>query len=53
MVKQDLYKKMTLKQLLLTLSAIRVQEINGVKIQSPLTRQQQDIYKALGVKVPV
>ncbi len=53
MVEQDLYQKMTLRQLLLTLSTIRVQEINGVKIQSPLTKQQRDIYKALGFRVPV
>lgn len=52
MVEQDLYQKMTLRQLLLTLSTIRVQEINGVKIQSPLTKQQRDIYKSLGFKVP-
>lgn len=53
MVEKDLYRKMTLRQLLLTLSTIRVQEIKGVKIQSPLTRQQKDIYKALGIKEPV
>ena len=53
MVEHELYQKMTLRQLLLTLSTLRVQEINGVKIQSPLTRQQREIYKVLGVKEPV
>ncbi len=53
MVEKKLYQKMSLRQLLISLSTIRVQEINGVKIQSPLTKQQRDIFQALGFKEPV
>jgi len=50
---QGLYKKMTMKKLLMTLSKLRVQEINGTRILFPLTREQKGIYKAFGVDEPV
>jgi len=50
---QGLYKKMTVKKLLMTLSKLRVQEINGTRILFPLTREQKGIYKAFSVDEPV
>jgi transposase len=48
-----LYKIMTMKKLLITLSKLRVQEINGTRILFPLTKDQKVIYKAFGVDEPV
>ena len=50
---QGLYHKMTMKKLLMTLSKLRVQEINGTRILFPLTKEQKGIYKAFGVDEPV
>ena len=48
MLDQNLYKNMTMKSLLMTLSKLRVQHINGVRILFPLTKQQKSIFKAFG-----
>ena len=53
MLDNGLYKKMTMKKLLMTLSKLRVQEINGTRILFPLTKEQKDIYKAFNVADPV
>jgi transposase len=53
MLDQELYKKMTTKKLLVTLSKLRVQKINGTRILFPLTKEQKSIYKAFGVEEPV
>jgi len=53
MLKEELYQKMTMRQLLLTLSKLRVQEINGTKIQFPITKQQREIFKAFGIEEPM
>ena len=53
MLDNGLYKKMTMKKLLMTLSKLRVQEINGTRILFPLTKEQKDIYKAFNVAEPV
>ena len=53
MLDHGLYKKMTMKKLLMTLSKLRVQEINGTRILFPLTKEQKGIYKAFGVDEPV
>lgn len=53
MLDQDLYKKVTMKKLLLILSKLRVQLINGQRILFPLTKEQKAIYKAFAVKEPV
>ena len=53
MTKNDLYKKMTMKQLLHRLSKLRVQEIAGQRIMFPVTKAQREIYEAFGVDVPV
>jgi transposase len=53
MLDQNLYKNMTMKSLLMTLSKLRVQHINDVRILFPLTKQQKSIFKAFGVDQPV
>jgi len=53
MLDQNLYKNMTMKNLLIILSKLRVQHINGVRILFPLTKQQKSIFKAFGVDQPV
>ncbi|CEJ07921.1 Hypothetical protein DEACI_2393 [Acididesulfobacillus acetoxydans] len=53
MLEKDLYKKMTMKKLLITLSKLRIQVVNGTRILFPLTKNQSTIYKAFNVKEPV
>lgn len=53
MLDQALYKKMTLKKLLMTLAKLRVQTINGTRILFPLTKEQKNIFKAFGVDEPI
>lgn len=53
MLDKDLYKRMTMKKLLLTLSKLRVQHIHGQRILFPLTKEQKTIYKAFAVEDPV
>ena len=53
MLDKELYKSMTMKKLLLLLSKLRVQHINGQRILFPLTKEQKTIYKAFAVKDPV
>ena len=53
MLNKRLYKNMTVKKLLLILSKLRVQHINGQRILFPLTKEQKTIYKAFGVQEPL
>ena len=53
MTENDLYDKMTMKQLLRTLSKQRVQIIDGERILYPATKAQKEIYKAFGIDPPV
>ncbi|RIV18569.1 hypothetical protein D2Q93_13870 [Alicyclobacillaceae bacterium I2511] len=53
MLDQGLYKGMTMKKLLLILSKLRVQHMNGQHILFPLTKEQKAIYKAFAIKEPV
>lgn len=53
MAETGLYKKMTMRKLLMTLSKLRVQEINGTRILFPLTKDQKTIYNAFQVDDPV
>jgi hypothetical protein len=52
MLEKDLYMKMTMKKLLMTISKLRIQEINSTRILFPLTKEQKSIYKAFGVAEP-
>ncbi|MEW6616798.1 MAG: IS1634 family transposase [Thermodesulfobacteriota bacterium] len=53
MLEKDLYKKLTMKKLLMTLSKLRVQVVNGTRILFPLTKDQKVIYKAFKINEPV
>jgi transposase len=53
MLDKGLYKQMTMKKLLMTLTKLRIQEINGARILFPLTKVQKEIYKAFGIEEPV
>jgi transposase len=47
-----LYKAWTMKEMLQKLTKLRIQTINGVDILYSATKEQQDIYKAFGLKSP-
>ena len=53
MADNGLYTHMTMKRLLLTLSKVKVQKINGVRVLFPLTKEQRSIYEVFKVIVPV
>ena len=53
MLEKDLYKKMTMKKLLMVLSKLRVQIVNGTRILFPLTKEQRVIYKAFKIQEPM
>lgn len=50
---QGLYKKMTIKKMLMTLAKLKAQNINGLRILFPLTKEQKMIYTAFSVNEPV
>ena len=52
MADMDLYKKYTMKELLRILAKLRIQEINGQSIISPLTKEQRILYQAFDVTIP-
>jgi transposase len=53
MADKKMYSKMTMKKLILTLSRLRLQMVNGVRVLFPATKEQRGIYEAFGVKPPV
>jgi len=53
MADKNLYAKMTMKKLILTLSKLKLQMVHGVRILLPVTKEQRDIYEMFGVKEPV
>ena len=53
MSNKGLYKKITLKQLVQSLSKHRIQEIDETKIIFPCTKLQKEIYKAFDLNIPV
>jgi transposase len=53
MMEKGLYKSMTMKQMLRTLSKLRVQEVSGDLIVYPATKAQKEIFDAFDVAVPM
>jgi transposase len=53
MMDQGLYKNMTMKKLMLTLSKLKLQIVKGVRILFPLTKEQRAIYDAFKIPRPV
>jgi transposase len=53
MMEKKLYNKMTMKKLILTLSKLKLQMLNGTRVLFPLTKDQRTIYDAFEIKEPV
>jgi transposase len=53
MLKYDMYKKWTLKELIRQLEKLHVQYISGNRILFPLTKSQKEIFRNFGVDLPV
>ena len=53
MLAHDLYKKLTMRQLLRTLAKLRIQTINGERIVFPPTKLHREIFEAFGIPLPV
>lgn len=53
MVDQKLYGIMTMKKLILILSKLRLQIVNGVRVLFPVSKEQRELYKAFGIKEPM
>ena len=53
MLEKNLYKTMTMKDLIKTMEKLRTQVIDGRRILFPLTKRQKEIYKAFAVPMPV
>ena len=53
MLENDLYKSMTMKELMNNMKKLRTQVINGKRILFPLTKKQKKIYELFKVKHPV
>jgi hypothetical protein len=52
MLEKGLYKKLTIKSLMLTLKKLRIQYINGQPILFPVTKEQKMIFDAFSVPEP-
>ena len=53
MADKKLYRKMTMKKLILTLSKLKLQIVKGVRVLFPVTKEQRGIYEAFGITEPV
>jgi len=51
MTDKDLYRKYTMKELLRTLTKLRIQEINDHSIITPLTKEQRMIFESFGISM--
>jgi len=52
MKRKDLYKRMTFQRLILTLAKLKSAHVNGKDILRPMTREQTDLFKAFGIRMP-
>ena len=53
MLEKGLYKKMTMKGLILEMRKLRVQRIRGRRILYPLSKSHKEIFQAFGVTEPM
>jgi transposase len=53
MADKKLYSKMTMRKLILTLSRLKLQMVNGVRVMFPATKEQKGIYEAFEIELPV
>ncbi|MCL2809258.1 MAG: hypothetical protein FWD24_04220, partial [Treponema sp.] len=52
MKEKDLYNKMSLDKLLITLSKLKKTTINGTQIIRPLTKEQREILSSFSIPFP-
>jgi transposase len=52
MAEKDLYKDMTMKELLMVLRKLRVQYINGTRILFPVSKAQKNIFESFSIPLP-
>ena len=52
MAEKDIYKDMTMKELLMTLRKLRVQYINGTRILFPVSKAQKHIFESFSIPLP-
>ena len=53
MADKKLYRRMTMKKLILTLSKLKLQIVKGVRVLFPVTKEQRGIYEAFSIPEPV
>lgn len=53
MLDKKLYRKMTMREMLLILKKLRIQYVNGHRILFPLTKEQKDIFNTFLIADPV
>ena len=53
MSEKKLYSKMTMKKMILTLSRLRLQMVNGARVLFHVTKEQRLIFEAFGIDAPV
>jgi transposase len=53
MLEKDLYKRMTMKEMLLILKKLRIQHVSGRRILFPLTKEQKRILEAFSIAEPM
>jgi hypothetical protein len=52
MRKKDIFKHMTFQRLMLTLAKLKSSTVNGKEILRPMTKEQTDLFKAFGIRLP-
>jgi hypothetical protein len=52
MRRKDLFKRMTFDRLLLTLAKLKSASVGGRAILRPVTKEQADIFRAFGIRLP-
>jgi transposase len=53
MTEKNLYKQMSMKMLLKILAKLKMHTVNGIRIISPTTKEQDEIYKAFDIDSPM
>ena len=53
MMDENLYKKISMKKLVMILSKLKLQFVKGVRVLFPLTKEQRGIFEAFGIQEPV
>ena len=52
MKQNNMYRRMTMEKLLLTMAKIKIIVINGRRIMRPLTKEQKEILKIFSIPIP-